>query len=94
MGNGLSHGVMVAHQILVLLAQVRILVGQQNATEWIRLHFSFLMHNGLLSSILIGIPSPPNRPRVDSPAACLQACELVEQTKADVSPTQTRPEPI
>ena len=29
----LSHGVMVAHQILVLLAQVRILVGQQNA-EW------------------------------------------------------------
>ena len=29
----LSHGVMVAHQILVLLAQVRILVGQQRKVK-------------------------------------------------------------
>ena len=29
----LSHGVMVAHQILVLLAQVRILVGQRRASD-------------------------------------------------------------
>ncbi len=40
------------------------------------------------------LSSPFDRPRAHKPEACLQACDLVEQSKADLSPNQTRGESI
>jgi hypothetical protein len=42
---GLTHGVVVAQQILVLLAQVRILVGQQKSHSTIMLDGFFIFSN-------------------------------------------------